>query len=124
MKPNVDEEGNVARAISERTDGVPLSVGSACICTASHETPTNIAIAIAPRVPRVAAGLRPCGRRKALTPLAIASTPVNAVDPEAKARRMTNVVTMPVPAAIGCGATACGQPLTAHFVTPTPISAK
>ena len=48
MNPPADPAGKTPRAISERTDGVPVCVGSACICTASHETPTNIAIAIVP----------------------------------------------------------------------------
>ena len=37
------------------------------------------------------AAFTPCGRRNALTPFAIASTPVSAVEPDAKARRTTNV---------------------------------
>ena len=40
-------------------------------------------------MPSVRAALRACGRRNALTPLAIASTPVSAVEPEANARRRT-----------------------------------
>src|SRR5712672_1189226 len=58
------------------------------------------------------------------TPFAIASTPVRAVEPDAKARRTTNTVTAPTPAVIGCGTTARGQPLEAHLTIPPPISAK
>src|SRR5881397_2058404 len=98
---------NTARATCETTESVEL--GRACTCTARYETPTNNVIAITPSVASVDAAFRPCGRRNALTPFAIASTPVRAVEPDENARRMTNVVTTPVPAAIGCGATACGQ---------------
>ena len=47
-------------------------------------------IEMAPMIPRVLAALCAFGSRKAWTPLAIASTPVSAVDPEAKARRIKN----------------------------------
>ena len=40
----------------------------------------------------------PCGCRNALTPFAIASTPVSAVEPDANARSTTKSVTAPVPA--------------------------
>src|SRR6476660_640642 len=72
----------------------------------------------------VAAAFFPCGLRNALTPFAIASTPVRAVEPEANASSTTNVVTAPTPAVSGCDTVACGQPVVAHFVAPTPISAK
>ena len=49
------------------------------------------------------------GFLKALTPFAIASTPVSALEPEAKARSSTKRVTAPVPAGSGLGATACGR---------------
>src|SRR5213082_2865578 len=106
MKLAAEPAGNVARPSCETTDAVLL--GRACSATARYETPTNKPIASVPRIPSVAAAFLPCGRRNALTPLAIASTPVNAVDPEAKARRTTKVVSAPVPAVIGCGTTACG----------------
>ena len=41
------------------------------------------------------------GFLKALTPFAIASTPVRAPEPEAKARRSTKMVTAPVPLEAG-----------------------
>ena len=124
MNPSADDEGNTARAISDSTDGVPVAVGRAWTCTASQDTPTNIAIAIAPRTRRVVAAFRPCGRRNALTPFAIASTPVSAVDPDANARRTTNVVIAPAPTGSGWGTTACGHPLVAHLVRPMPIKEK
>ena len=65
-------------------------------------------IAITPSTASVLAALRPCGRRNALTPFAIASTPVSAVEPDENARRTTKSVTAPAPVATGCGVTACG----------------
>ncbi len=47
-------------------------------------------IASAPSMARVAAALALCGRRKAGTPLLIASTPVSAAHPEEKARSSRN----------------------------------
>ena len=55
-------------------------------------------------MPSVRAALRACGRRNALTPFAIASTPVSAVEPEAKARSSTNSPIAPAPTVIGSGA--------------------
>ncbi len=124
MKPAEEPDGKTPRASCESTDGVPDSAGNACMCTASHDTPRNIAIAIVPRTKSVAAAFRPCGRRNALTPFAIASTPVSAVEPEANARRTTKAVTAPVPAAIGWGTTAWGQLDTAQRVTPVPTRSR
>src|SRR3954466_6673088 len=124
MKPSADDDGKTARAISDRTDGVPVAVGRACTWTASQDTPTNIAIAIAPSTSSVFAAFRPCGRRDGVTPLAIASTPVRAVDPDANARNTTNAVTAPMPPASGCGAAACGHVPSAQRTRPTPTSAK
>src|SRR3954454_2675011 len=124
MNPSVVPDGKTARAISDTTDGVPVVVGTAYVCTASQETPRNIAIAIAPSAVSVVAAFRPCGLRNALTPLAIASTPVSAVEPEANARSTTNAVTAPAPPTIGCGETACGHVPSAQRANPTPISAK
>src|SRR5262249_31699559 len=125
MNPNAEEDGKVARAISERTDGVPLSVGSACICTASQETPTNIVIAITPRTVSVAAAFRPCGRRNTVAPgPGTAPTPAGPPPRGAPGRKAGRPAPAPAPATIGCGATACGQPLAAHLVSPTPIRTK
>jgi hypothetical protein len=72
------------------------------ILTSNHrakvEMPRNIVIDIAPMIPRVVAALCALGSRNACTPLAIASTPVRAVDPEANARRTRNSPTTPTSA--------------------------
>src|SRR6516165_9743774 len=96
-----EPEKNTARAICDTTDAVEL--GRACTCTARNDTPTNSVIAIVPSTASVTAALRPCGRLNALTPFAIASTPVSAVDPDENARRRRNSVTTPVPAGSGFG---------------------
>src|SRR5689334_17338073 len=80
MKWNEPWLGNVASAISESTETVPL--GRAPIFTASHETPRKRVIAVAAIISNVFAAFDACGRLNALTPFAIASTPVNALDPE------------------------------------------
>ena len=54
---------------------------------ASAVMPTNMLIAIVPMSARVVAAFWLLGLRNAGTPLAIASTPVSAVQPEANARR-------------------------------------
>src|SRR6059058_2893482 len=82
-----------ARASCETTESVEL--GIAWMCTARNDAPTKRPIAMTPSVASVLAALRPCGRRNALTPLAIASTPVSAVEPEENARRSTNRVIVP-----------------------------
>src|SRR5947207_15120446 len=122
MNAPSDPAGKTARATCETTEAVVL--GRACAATARYETPTKRAIAITPSAARVVAAFFPCGRRKALTPFAIASTPVSAVDPEENARSTTNAVTAPVPAASGCGTTACGHDPVAHFAQPTPSRQK
>src|SRR3954469_19423746 len=116
MKDKADDAGNVARATCDTTESVEL--GSACIWTARYDTPTNSAIAIVPRTASVTAAFRPCGWRNALTPLAIASTPVRAVEPKANARRRTNTVNAAVPVDSGCGTVACGHEPTAHRPIP------
>src|SRR5689334_20531629 len=101
-------DGNAPRATSEITDTDEL--GRACMCTASHETPTKSEIAIAPITVSVFVALRPCGGRNALTPFEIDSTPVSAAAPDENARRSTSAPTPPaVPAVSGCGTWACGQ---------------
>ena len=64
-----------------------------------------------------------CGRLKAVTPFEIASTPVSALDPDAKARRTTKMLTAPVPAARGWLLTASGAAPVTIFQSPTPIIA-
>src|SRR6185503_17431380 len=117
MKPVHEPAGKTPRAISERTEA--LSLGRAPVCTASHETPTNRAIAIAPMIASVVAALRAFGGRKAPTPFEIASTPVSAAAPEANARRTTTRLTAPMPAGTGSGTTARGHVPVAHVPAPT-----
>ena len=81
--------------------------------------PTNIVTDSVPIVTNVRAALRLLGRRKAGTPLLIASTPVSAVHPEAKARKARKTVKSPPTRAVGCrdswalGATPTPEPKTA-----------
>ena len=91
--------------------------------TASHETPRNRLIAMVPSTSSVRAAFFDCGRRNALTPFAIASTPVSAEAPEEKACRITKTPTAPAPAASGCGTVACGQLPDAQRARPVPIAA-
>ncbi len=63
-------------------------------------------IAITPRTASVCAAFLPCGRRKAFTPFAIASTPVRAVEPDENARSRTKSVIAPVPTGSAFGVTA------------------
>src|SRR4051812_25286590 len=104
MKLAAEPGGNTPRATCERTEAGEL--GRACRCTARYETPRNRKIAIEPRMASVWAAFLPCGRRNALTPFAIASTPVSAVDPDENARRRTKSVIVPVPTGSACGTTA------------------
>src|ERR1700751_826953 len=122
MKPPNEPVGNTARAIWETTESVEL--GRAWTCTARYETPRNIAIAIVPRTASVFAAFFPCGWRKALTPLAIASTPVRAVDPDENARRTTKTVTAPAPAGRGFGTTAWWRFPVMSRKSPTPTSTR
>ena len=122
MKPPNEPAGKTVRAIWETTESVEL--GSACTCTARYETPTNIAIASVPSTASVLAAFFPCGCRNALTPFAIASTPVRAVEPDENARSRTNTVTAPTPAGSGFGTTArCRFPV-ASSTSPTPMSTR
>src|SRR5438132_14370636 len=116
-----EEDGNVARAISEMTE--TLLLGRACMWTARYETPRKSEMAIPPITSSVVAAFRPCGRRKAATPFEIASTPVKAAAPDENARRTTRTPTAPAPAAIGSGTTTCAQLPAAHLPIPVPIIA-
>src|SRR4051794_35664868 len=104
-----EPEGNTARAICESTEAV--SLGRASIFTASAETPRKKVIATAPMASSVRAAFCACGGRKAVTPFEIDSVPVNATAPEENALRITNTVTLPIPAGTGCGTVAWGQPV-------------
>src|SRR5436853_4547663 len=122
MKPPNEPDGKTARAIWETTESVAL--GLAWTSTARYETPRNIAFAIAPSTPNVFAAFSPCGCRKAFTPFAIASTPVNAVEPDEKARSSTKTPIAPAPTGSSCGTTArCTLPVTT-WTSPTATSAK
>src|SRR6266571_58436 len=94
-----EDDGKTARAISDTTETVAL--GRACMYTTRNETPMNSEIAIAPMTSSVRAAFLPGGGRNALTPFEIASTPVRAAAPDAKARSTTNSPTAPTPAASG-----------------------
>src|SRR6266516_6403133 len=96
-----EDVGNVALAISEMTETVPL--GRACMWTARKDTPMKSEIAIPPMTSNVLAAFLPCGGRNALTPFEIASTPVRAAAPDEKARRTTKTPTAPAPAVSGSG---------------------
>jgi hypothetical protein len=92
-------------------------------CTESQEIPTNIVIAITPMIASVSAAFFSCGRRNAGTPLEMASTPVRAVAPDEKARRITNrPIAFAVVAALLIGSTASvvGQP-PRHWTNPSTI---
>ena len=75
---------------TEASAGRPNSVGLSATWTwyssASTVMPANMLIEITPMMASDCASLRLLGLRKAGTPLLIASTPVRAVQPEAKAR--------------------------------------
>src|SRR5436190_13020118 len=73
-------------------DGFPSGYARAWVPRASAVIPANIVIARTPIIVRVAAALRLFGGRKAGTPLLIASTPVSAVQPLAKARGQSSRV--------------------------------
>src|SRR5437588_532207 len=90
MKPPDEPGRKTARATCETTESVEL--GSACTCTARYETPRNIPIASVPSTASVVAAFFPCGWRNALTPFAIASTPVRAVEPQDEARCSAEVL--------------------------------
>jgi hypothetical protein len=110
--------GTTPRAICDSTDAV--SLGRACICTASQDVATNKLIAIAPITYSVRAAFWACGRRNAVTPFEIDSTPVSAAAPDENALSRAKRVIVPVPAASGWGTSATGHEPTAHF--PMPIA--
>ena len=99
MKPPNEPGWKTVRAIWETTESVEL--GIAWTWTARYETPRNIVIAIVPSTASVLAAFFPCGCRNALTPFAIASTPVRAVEPDENARSRTKSVITPVPVGSG-----------------------
>src|SRR6266542_4744155 len=72
----------------------------------------------------VRAAFRAWGGRNAVTPFEIDSTPVTAAEPDAKALSRTKTVSVPVPAASGCGTSACGHAPAVHLASPTEIMAR
>ena len=72
-----------------------------CAAIASPVIPANIVIASTPISSSVAAALELLGGRNAGTPFDTASTPVSAVQPEAKALRTRNTVSSP-PVSAAC----------------------
>src|SRR5438876_8087659 len=110
------QAGKIPRAISERTESVEL--GRACMRTARKETLRNRLIARPAMITSVRAAFLDWGRRNAVTPFEIASTPVSAADPDAKARRTRKTPTVPVPAASTCVFAACGVWPVATFQRP------
>ncbi|GAA3023884.1 hypothetical protein GCM10020229_39020 [Kitasatospora albolonga] len=70
--------------------------------SASAVTPVNITTAMMPMAAMVVAAFLDFGARKAGTPLEIASTPVSAVQPEAKARRPSSSRAIPASASLPC----------------------
>ena len=89
--------------------------------------PRNIVTEIPPMMASVSAAFFACGRRKAGTPLEMASTPVSAVAPEENARRITNSqIACTAVARSGSGwrpgrQTESGQPPVAHRAMPATI---
>jgi hypothetical protein len=70
---------------SEMTVGLPFSKGATCMCEVSRETPKNITASNEAMTTRVVLAFFHSGGRKTLTPFEMASTPVTAAPPEAKA---------------------------------------
>src|ERR1700759_168244 len=95
IQPPTLPAGKTARATCETTDSELL--GLACRWTARYETPRNIVIATTPSTPSVRAAFFACGRLNALTPLAIASTPVSALAPDANAFSTRKIDSAPTP---------------------------
>ncbi len=72
--------------------------------------PTNIEIDIDPMIAMVAAAFLPCGRRKACTPSAMASTPVRAAEPWVNARRTRSAPSASSTSSGRAAVSASGQP--------------
>ncbi len=80
--------------------------------------PRNIVVAMTPMIPRVIAAFLAFGLRNACTPSATASTPVRAVDPEAKARNIRRRDTAATGSRSAVEETACGHSPSAHSTNP------
>src|SRR5205807_8406494 len=73
--------------ICEITVGVPDLKGMACTLVDRADSPKNITPRVEPITTRVSLAFFHSGGLKAVTPLEMASTPVTAAQPEAKALR-------------------------------------
>ena len=82
--------------------------------------PRNSTVASAPMMARVAAAFLACGRRKAWTPSATASTPVSAEAPDENARSIRNSVTV-VTGSIGRLAVSATWHSDRHWKSPVKI---
>jgi hypothetical protein len=81
--------------------------------------PRNMVMLMPPITARVVAAFFDCGRRKAWTPSAMASTPVRAVAPEAKARSRRKNPRAPIGSSWMPAVAAVGHPVT-HLANPSP----
>jgi hypothetical protein len=72
--------------------------------------PMNIVTVMNSIMLSVEAAFFDCGRRKACTPSATASTPVSAVAPDENARRIRNKLTVAVASKGRCAVSAIGHP--------------
>ncbi len=92
---------------------------------ASAVIPANMATAIPPSRASVVAAFLLLGLRNAGTPLLIASTPVSAVQPEEKARRIRNTRARPAKAPVALtwypAVSACRCPPVASLIPPQMI---
>ncbi len=91
---------------------VVLSLGTMCILAASHEMPMNMVPSSMPMTTRVSRACLASGALKAGTPLEMASTPVMAAPPEAKACSTSMMVAAPVASSTtgSVGTTYCSPP--------------
>ncbi len=88
--------------ISETTVGVPDRNGTLWVRAASTDTPRNMTPRIVLMSTRVVRAFCACGFRKMLTPLEIASVPVMAELPLAKARRRKKAETPRISPPLAC----------------------
>jgi hypothetical protein len=112
---------NTSPAIMDSTVRVPLSSGTTCNCCAKKVIPPNRIVASTPRVASVARAFRAAGALKLGTPLLIASTPVSAVQPPAKAVRIRNRFRFCFGSKARTASGCSGRPLTTNSYSPTAI---
>ena len=80
-----ERDGNKAVLICEMTVGVPSVYGIGCTWVARAESPKNNVPRTNPMMTSVTLAFFHSGRRNAVTPFEIASTPVTAAPPDANA---------------------------------------